>query len=213
MFTATRLLVASALIAGMTPSGATAQPPKAIELKMDGVTIRVTNIEVVTGEEKPWDGKLPHKPLPEKPVPVAAGKLLPPTAGVWITFDYETNFKKSDAPDGLSFLAVGYKPSGLKAWGSLAADINGASGRGTIWITELSAGPKAVDINEALKLTAYGRTNRGQNKSCESEATIPFKFRVDGRVTLSATQFEELQATIRKVAELEKKVQALEGKK
>jgi hypothetical protein len=208
MFTKSRFIFACVLLAVAAFHGsAPAQPPKSMDFKVGDITLHLTNFAVVTGEPKLGGG------LPDKAIPLPADKLLPPSAGVWITFDYETNFKKSNAPDESSFLAVGIEIPGMKPWGYQPADIAAKSGKGAISIMMGLGGAKVVDVKEAIKLVAYTRTNKGQHKQTASETTVPIQFRRDGVVTLSATQFEEIQATIRKVAELEKKIQALEGKK
>jgi hypothetical protein len=207
--TTTRFIFMSVLLAGVAFRGsALAQPPKSMDLKVGDISLHLTNFAVVTGEAK-YGGK-----LPDKPVPLPADKQLPPNAGVWITFDYETNFTKSDGPDGPSILTVGIELPKMKLWGYQTAIITEKSGKGSIGISMDLGESKPIEVNEAIKLVAAYRTNnKGEIKRSTSETSIPIRFRRDGAVTLSTTQFEEIQAMIRKVAELEKKVQALEGKK
>jgi hypothetical protein len=188
-----------------------AQAPKAIELKLEGFSIRITEILVVTGEANPD----PLGGPPEKVAPIASDKLLHPDAPVWIQFRYETDFQKGDAPESLMWVAVALHLTPEKPWGYQPARLDKASGKG--WIRVFSHRPtnKAIDVEDTLQLVAYGTTKNGQPKQIVSQETetVPVKFRRDGSITLSLTQYEELKAGLRKVEELERKVKELEKRK
>ncbi len=186
---------------------ASAQLPESMSFKVGEITLELKNFAVVTGEATELGG------LPEKPIPVPAKKLLPPNTSIWITFDYETNFEKSDKPEGSNFLAVGMEIPTGKPWGYGPADISQKSGKGALRLSVFGGGPKVVEFDDAIKLVAYTRRNDGQNVQETSEAGIPVKFRLDGQVTLSTTEYAELQALKKKLADLEKRLAALEKKK
>lgn len=208
MFTRLRFAFALVLITGAASHDtAVAQPPKAIDFKLGNITLRLTNLQVVTGERPTG----PEGGLPDKTVPLTPDKLLAPDDMVWITFDYETNFMKSGEPKGPDFLSVGIEIPETRMWGYQPAGITKKSGKGAVGLV-VHPGTKAFDVNEAVKLTTYMRT-KGEEIQSKSDKTVLIKCRIDGVVTLSATQYAEIQAMMRKVAELEKKVQALEGKK
>ncbi len=186
---------------------ASAQVPESIDFMLGEISLKLTNIAVVTGEATELGG------LPEKPMPVPAKKLLPPNSSIWITFDYETNFEKSDQPEGSPFLAVGLEIPQGKPWGYGPADINQKAGKVFVRLSVFGGGPKAMEFDDAIKLVTYTRKNNGEDQQVTSEATIPVKFRMDGSVALSTTEFNELQALKKKVADLEKRLAALEKKK
>ncbi|MFN0199585.1 MAG: hypothetical protein ACKVT0_22765 [Planctomycetaceae bacterium] len=186
---------------------ASAQVPESIDFKLGEISLKLTNIAVVTGESAGLGA------LPEKPVPLSDKKLLPPDSLVWITFDYETNFEKSDKPEGAPFLAVGIEIPQGKPWGYGPASIDKPSGKASINLSIFQGGPKAIEFDDSIKLIAYTRRNNGQADEVPSEATIPVKFRKDGSVTLSTTEYKELQAMKKKLADLEKRLAALEKKK
>ncbi|MDA1214289.1 MAG: hypothetical protein O2955_17410, partial [Planctomycetota bacterium] len=171
-----------------------------MSFKLGELSLDLKNIAVVTGEPTEFGG------LPEKPVPVPAKKLLPPNSAIWITFDYETNFEKSDQPQGSSFLAVGIEIPAGKPWGYGPADISQKAGKGTVRVSIFGGGPKVIEFNDAIKLVAYTRTNNGEDRQVTSEAGIPVKFRIDGMVTLSTTEYAELQAMKKTLADLEKRL-------
>lgn len=182
-----------------------------IELKLEGVSIRVSELAVVTGTAS----SDPRGGPPEKVIPLKADDLLHPTAPVWIQFRYEADFKKGDAPREWQFLAVAIHLKDGSPWGYQPATLQPGSGTGWIRVFAHAAPDKPVEINEALQLVGYGRTNDGQQKQVVSRETetVRVKFRRDGQVTLSLTQYEELRAGLRRLAELERKVQDLEKRK
>jgi hypothetical protein len=188
-----------------------AQAPKAIELKLEGFSIRITEILVVTGEANPD----PRGGPPLKVAPLAPDKLLHPDAPVWIQFNYETDFKKGDAPESLMWVAVAIHLTPEKPWGYQPARLDKASGKGWIRVFPHHPTNKAIDVEDTLQLVAYGATKNGQPKQIVSQETetVPVKFRRDGSITLSLTQYEELKAGLRKVEGLERKVKELEKRK
>ncbi len=179
-----------------------------IELKLEGVSIRVSDIAVVTGTAS----SDPRGGPPEKVVALKPDELLHPLAPVWIQFKYEAELKKGDPPKDWQFLAVAIHLKDGSPWGYQPAALQPGSGTGWIRIFAHAAPDKAVEINEALQLVAYGRTNEGQQKQVVSKETetVRVKFRRDGQVTLSLTQYEELKVGLRRLAELERKVKELE---
>lgn len=201
----------SLLIVLMMAYSAWAQPPNTIELKLDGATIRISEIMVVTGVANPN----PAGGQPEKVAPLKADELLHPTAPVWIQFRYAADFKKGDGPKDWQFLAVAIHLKEGSAWGYQPAELKPGSRTGWIRIFAHSAPDQVVTIDEDLQLVAYGRTTTGQQTPVMSKdtETVRVKFRRDGQVTLSLSQYEELQAGLRKLAELERKLKELESKR
>lgn len=199
---------ASTLIIVTTSCAVLAQPPKTIVLKMEGAIIRISELAIVTGVANPSPGGGP----PEKVVPLKAEELLHPSAPVYIQFRYEADFKKGDGPKDWQFLSVAIHLKESLPWGYQPATLQPGSGTGWIRIFPHAAPDKAVEIKEAFQFVAYGRTNEGQQKQVVSKETetVRVQFRRDGQVTLSLTQYEELKAGLRRLAELERKVKELE---
>jgi len=188
-----------------------AQDPKAIVLKLEGFSIRITDISVVTGEANPD----PRGGPPEAVAPIMPDKLLHPEAPVWIQFSYETDFKKGDAPESLTSVAVAIHLTPEKFWGYQPAALDKASGKGWIRVFPHLPTNKALQVEDAFQLVAYGTTKNGQQRQIVSKEaeTVPVKYRRDGSITLSLTQYEELKAVLRKVEELERRVKQLEKRK
>jgi hypothetical protein len=203
-------LLAMAMVI-LSESIVSAEAPRTIELKLEGVSVRVSELAVVTGTAS----SDPRGGPPEKVIPLKADDLLHPTAPVWIQFRYEADFKKGDAPKEWQFLAVAIHLKDGSPWGYQPATLQPGSGTGWIRVFAHAAPDKPVEINEELQLVGYGRTNDGQQKQVVSKETetVRVKFRRDGQVTLSLTQYEELKAGLRRLAELERKVQDLEKRK
>jgi hypothetical protein len=203
-----RFLLAVMIATSLVVSGS-AQDPKSIELKLEGFSIQLTDISVVTGDpsNNPGGGQ------PANIVPLAADKLYEPDAGVWIQFSYKTDFKKGDAADSLTFLAAAIDLPKGKGWAYQGANLDSATGKGWIRIFPQYPMNKTVVIEESFNLTAYGMTKNGQHKKIVSKEKILVKFRRDGIVTLTQTRYEELKAGLRRLEELERKVKELEKSK
>jgi hypothetical protein len=201
------LLLTLLMVAAST---AIAEPPKTIEMKQEGVTVRLSNISVVTGtaSSDPLGGP------PEKVVPLNPKELLHPESPVWVQFDYETDFKKSDVPNSLQSLLVAIHLIPEKHWGYQPARLNDAKGKGWIRVFPHRPADRVVEIDDSLQFVAYGTTNKGQQKQIVSKETetVTIRFRRDGQVTLSLTQYQEIQAGLRRLADLERKVKQLENK-
>lgn len=197
------LLILTAVLLFSTTVGVT-QEPATHEFKVGDFMVRLKNVAVVVGT--PTAGG----ELPEKPISSPSQQLLPPGAMAWITFDYETDFKKSDAPEGSQFLAIGLEIPPGKFWGYGPAGLDQPSGKGAVRLHLNHMLPSILEVNEKIKLNAYSRRNNGENIQVADTTEIPVKCRIDGTVTLSLTQFAEIQATIKRVAELEKRLKRLE---
>jgi|GEM_PF-2940951 len=195
------------LVAALTWSGlVSAQDTESQSFTLGEISLRLTNIAVVAGE--PTTGGN----LPEQPISLPTQQLLPPGSMVWITFDYETDFQKSDAPEGSQFLAVGLEIPQGKHWGYGPAAIESSSGKGAVRLHLTNTARKVLEFDEPIKLTAYTRRNNGQHESATSETAIPVQCRIDGAVTLSLTEYKALQAMRQHIATLEKRVRMLEQK-
>lgn len=192
-------------------AASTSAQPQMIELKLEGVSIRISELSVVTGVANPDPAGGP----PEKVVPLEAEELLHPRAPVWVQFRYEAEFKKGHPAEQWQFLAVAIHLKQGSLWGYQPAKIQPGSGTGWIRIFPHASPDKVVAINEDLQLVAYGHTKEGQQQQVVSKETetVRVKFRRDGEVTLSLSQYQELTAGLRRLAELERKVQALEKRK
>lgn len=198
----------SLVIVSLSVSSAFAQTPGTIELKLDGASIRLSELTVVTGVANPNPAGGP----PEKVVPLNAEELLHPSAPVWIQFQYEAEFKTGGAPQDWQFLAVAIHLKNGSPWGYQPATIQPGSGTGWMRVFAHAAPDKPVEINEDLQLVVYGQTNDGQQKQVLSKdtETVRVKFRRDGQVILSLTQYEEIKSGLRKLEELERKLKKLE---
>jgi hypothetical protein len=204
MWMARSLLVLTVVVCLAARGGAEDRKP--IELKIEGFSIRLTDISVVTGEPSAD----PRGGAPTKIVPLVPGKLYHPEAAVWIQFSYESDFKKGDAPESLMYLALAVELTPGKFWGYQPATLDKASGKG--WIRLFAQHPTntARDIEDTFQLVAYGNTKDGQHKKAVTKEEIRVKYRRDGSVVLSLTQYEELKAGLRRLEELERKVKELE---
>lgn len=176
--------------------------------QISDVSVTLSNFEVVTGEYEQGQS------LPKNPMPLPADKLMPPETSVWIVFDFESNFETSEEPTGPKFLAIGIEaPKDQPWWGYNPMGITEKKGRGAVRMNVIEY-PKVLEVDHEFKLNAFIGLNDGRRQTVYSGGGgIPVKFRRDGTVTLSITQFTEIQAMLKKVAELEKRVKALEGKK
>lgn len=200
-------LLVVALWSSLCATCAADAPVGPMDFKLGETTVTLTNFRVVGGAAGP-DGRSPAEPQPLRP-----DELLPPLAPVWITFDYVTTFEKSDAPEGLSFLGVGIDlPKDQPWWGYGAADLTQKSGTGFIRLHNNRGGADPTHVDTAFKLIVYSRTNARQPLQQTSEAAVPVRFTMDGTVVLSTTKYKEIQAALQRLGELEKRVQALEGR-
>jgi hypothetical protein len=204
-----RIMICSLVAMCGAALSSSAQAPKAIELKLEGFSVRITDISAVTGEAS----SDPRGGPPEKVVPLAPDRLLHPEAPVWIQFKYETDFKKGDAPESLTSIAAAIHLTPGKLWGYQPATLDSASGKGWIRVFPHRPTNKALVIEDTFPLVVYGTTKNGLQKLVFSKETVPVKFRRDGSITLSLTQYDELKGLVRKVEELERKVKELEKRK
>jgi hypothetical protein len=173
-----------------------------MEFKLGDISLKLTNVAVVTGPTSA-DGEFPEKPLPLKP-----DTLVGPNDGFWITFDYETNFKASDAPEGISFLSVGIEMPEGKCWGGFnPIGIDKPSGHDAVMLM-LNRQSKVSEISETIQLIAGGKKNDGGKLKAVAERGILIACKLDGIVSLSSTQFDAIQS---RLSELEAKVQRLEA--
>ena len=114
------LSLALVLIAAASASA----QPQTIELKLEGVSIRISEIAVVIGTAS----SDPRGGPPEKVVALKPDELLHPLAPVRIQFKYEAEFKKGNAPKDWQFMAVAIHLKEGSAWGYQPAALQPGSG-------------------------------------------------------------------------------------
>ncbi|XZE53016.1 hypothetical protein SH139x_004729 [Planctomycetaceae bacterium SH139] len=194
---------------------ARAQLPQTLEMQLDTVSVKLSNIQVITCPRLIQDEQGTR---PIDPSPLEANKLYPPNTNVFIKFDFETNFQPSDNPKALKFVAVsvdvpkrtessiggfnGYMPASLK-------DSKGTSfiGLSQVFTDEKT---KLAEIETSLQL--YGQRNDNTRvPTVTSNEKIRVKIYMDRLAQISERQFDALKAMYKRVQELEARVKQLEA--
>ena len=196
---------------------ALAQIPGATTVKLDSVTVEFTNIEVVTSPKMYQDKTGTH---PVNPLPLSTSKLYPPETHVFVKFDYKTDLKPTEDPQGVKSIAVAvdipkvgeHSKGGFRGYGPCS--LKERSGTGYIWLSNVFSDEKTKIAEIATNMLVYGhRNDNTQFPSVSAPDQLRFNLSIDRLAQISETQFDAIKAMYKQIQDLEKRVKALESQR
>jgi hypothetical protein len=194
---------------------ALAQLPQTLEMQLDTVTVKLSNIQVITCPRLIQDERGTR---PIDPSPLEAKKLYPPNTNVFIKFDFETDFQPSDDPKALKFVAVSVDipkrtETSIGGFGGyMPASIKDSKGTSYIGLSQVFTDEKTklAEIETTLQLHGQRNDNTFVPTVTSSEK-IRVKISMDRLAQISETQFDALKAMYKRIQELEARVKQLEA--
>lgn len=194
---------------------ARAQLPLTLEMQLDSVSVKFSNMQVITCSKLTQDERGTH---PIDPSPLVANKLYPPNTHVFIKFDFETSFQSSDDPKALKTVNVSVDiPKRMATsiggfMGYMPAPLKDAKGSSYVGLSQVFTDEKTklADIETTLQL--YGQRNdKTFVPSVSSSEKIRVRISMDRLAQISETQFDALKAMYKRIQELEARVKQLEA--
>jgi len=207
-------LVLSAMISF---SKTNAQVPESTTIKIESVTVTITNIEVVTSPKMKQDmcGS-----QPTNPIPLTNSKLYPPDTNVFIKFNYKTDLKPTNDPKGIkSIIAAVDIPKldenskgGFQGYGPYLLKDN--SGTGYILLSNVFSDEQTKLAEIETNIIVFGqRNNNNQIPSVNTMQKVRFKISIDRFAQISETQFDALKSLHKRIQDLENRVKELESQR
>ncbi len=204
-------LIVVCLCAGI----AQAQLPKALEMKLESVSVKLSNFQVLTSPRLIQDE---NGTRPVDPSPLDANKLYPPNTHVFLKFDFETNFKSSDDPKALKYVALSVDiPKRTETSiggfvGYMGASLKDSKGTSYITFADVFTDEKSKLADFETNLQLYGQLNDNTFvPSVSSSEKIRVKISMDRLAQISESQFDALKAMYKRIQELEERVKQLEA--
>lgn len=194
-----------------------AQIPESLTVKIDSVTVDITNVEVVTSP------KMKQSMLgsqPENTMPITSSKLYPPDTNIFVKFNYKTDLKPTDDPKGVKSIIVSVdiprvgenSKGGFLGYGPFT--IKDKSGTGYIRLSDVYPGDKGKLAEIETKIKVFGwRNNNMPIQPDHSLQKIGFKISIDRVVQISETQFDALNSLPKRIQDLENRVKELESQR
>lgn len=200
-----------------------AQVQESTTIKIESVTLTITNIEVVTALKMKQDS---YGSNPTNPIPITSSKLYPPDTNVFIKFNYKTDLKPTEDKMGVkSVIAAvqipmfdenskggfqGIVPCLLKD----NSELKDNNGTGYILLSGVFPGSqtKLAEIETTIRF--FGQRNNSTNiPGVDALQKVRFKMSIDRFVQISETEFDALKSLPKRILDLENRVKELESQR